>query len=285
MKIPLHPLQEFSLIQFNIERIDHVNHYNPRHFHRHDYFEIFLFREGGGIHHIDFGALSIESGSIHFVTPGQVHLLERAVKSSGFVILFSADFFAITPENNDFLFQYPLFYHKTGTPSLILPPEEFAQLINYVEAMIGELNNQNSQRKRILQSYLHIFLYRCQHWIEKQHGSEKTTGPSLCLQLQISIEKHYKQLHQVADYAKLLFVTARQLNSAAQKHVGKHVAQLVQERLLIEAKRLLSFTDRQVGDIADSLGFEDLAHFSKFFKRLTGLSPTEWRQKQHFANP
>lgn len=277
--IPIHPLQEIRPMQFNIERIDHHNSYNPGDYHRHDYFEIFLFREGGGTHYIDFTALPVKAGAVHFVTPGQVHLLDRAPDSSGYVMLFSADFFVLSPENNDFLLKFPLFYHKTGTPALELPAAEFEHLIFYVEAMLREFDSRNSQRQRILQSYLHIFLYRCLHWFETHQPPQGAAVPDLFLQLQAGIEQHFRQWHQVADYARHLFVGARKLNQLSLKYAGKHVAQLIQERLLMEAKRLLRFTEHPVGNIADELGFEDMAHFSRFFKRYEGLSPSAWRQE------
>jgi AraC-like DNA-binding protein len=279
MTIPTHPLHELSPLHFNIERIDHINGYNPTSFHRHDYFEIFLFKEGGGVHHIDFFAVPVLPNSIHFVTPGQVHRLERANQSSGFVLLFSTDFFAVSPDSTDFLFQYPLFYNKTGNPTLTLPEEGFAHLLQYVESMLKEFANYSPQKKRILQSYLNIFLCRCQDWVEIQQVDppEKTPLLDLFHQLQIAIEQNYASKHQVEEYAKILFVTARQLNNVAQKYAGKTLSQMIHERIVIEAKRLLRYSGSPIGVVAEQLGFEDIAHFSKFIKRHTGQAPSEWR--------
>ncbi len=278
-QIPTHPLQELDPMQFGIERISHVNRYNPAHFHRHDYFEIFLFSEGGGKHQIDFTDIPIESNSIHFVTPGQVHQLDRATNSSGFVLLFSTDFFGVTPDSHDFLFHYPLFYSKRGSPVLVLPPDEFEHILTYVESMLREFDGQHSQKKRILQSYLHIFLYRCQHWLEEHEGNglDKSPAADLFQAFQTQVELHYHDRHQVVDYTTLLFVTPRQLNATTQKFVGKSAMDMIQDRIALESKRLLIYSGRTVSDIAYDLGFDDLAHFSRFVKRETGRSPSEWK--------
>lgn len=277
--IPTHALQDLNPMQCSIERIGHLNHYNPTHFHRHEYFEIFLFSEGGGQHQIDFTLIPIEANSIHFVTPGQVHQLNRAPGSSGFVLLFSHDFFVGIPESFDFLFQYPLFYNKIQRPVLKLPVDEYAHMLTYIESMLREFEGHNAQKKRILQSYLHIFLCRCLHWFEQHQGTPLEKSPALELfqALQTTIELQYRRQHQVADYTKLLCVTPRQLNAVSQKFLGKTVAEMIHDRISMEAKRLLRYAGRSVSEVASDLGFDDLAHFSRFVKRQTGKTPREWK--------
>ena len=94
-KIPLYPLYEGKekITSFKIEPIVYVNTYNTQEFHRHNYYEIFMFKEGAGQHHIDFNKHDIKNGSIHFVSPGQIHQVDRAPKSLGFVLMFNSDFF------------------------------------------------------------------------------------------------------------------------------------------------------------------------------------------------
>jgi AraC family transcriptional regulator, transcriptional activator of pobA len=278
--IPTHPLQDFEPLQFKIERINYVNQYDPGDYHRHAYFEIFLFREGGGYHDIDFERVPVQPASVHFISPGQVHRLNRAPDSSGFVLLFSAAFLADTPGGADYMWQYPLFFHRRHPPVLCLSNEEFSHLLFYIESMLLEFNNQHSQKKRILQSYLHIFLCRCQHWVEhEQPQPEPSPAYTLWQRCRERIEQHFTEWHQVGAYAQALHVTARQLNHAAEKYEGKTVARLIQERLVLEARRRLRFTNDPIGQIAFDLGFEDVAHFSKFFRQHNGQSPSHWRQR------
>ncbi|MCC7244032.1 MAG: AraC family ligand binding domain-containing protein [Saprospiraceae bacterium] len=125
IRIPTHPIHTTRLQQFGIERIDHVNHYNPGQYHWHDYYEIFLFREGGGFHQIDFEKVSIENNSVHFVRPGQVHLLNRAPDSSGFVLLFDDDFLSLAPDNNQQLIQRLLHCNHIKCQTLLLEQADF----------------------------------------------------------------------------------------------------------------------------------------------------------------
>lgn len=278
IRIPTHPIHTTRLHQFGIERIDHVNHYNPGQHHRHDYYEIFLFREGGGFHQIDFEKVSIENNSVHFVRPGQVHLLNRAPDSSGFVLLFDDDFLALAPDNNQQLIQRLLHCNHIKCQTLLLEQTDFELVMRDLESMLIEFEGHAPQRWSILKAYLSILLFRCQQWTNEATPSAVILP--LFAQLKVLIEQHYRHLHQVNDYAALLHVTPRQLNASSQKHAGCNVARLIQERIITEAKRLLAFSDKPVGEIAEYLGFDDMPHFSKYFKKHAGMSSSEWRQKQ-----
>jgi AraC-like DNA-binding protein len=146
--------------------------------------------------------------------------------------------------------------------------------------MLLEFEGQNTQKKRILQAYLNILLYRCQHWAVRDQSTSQDKSPVLELfqLLHKNIEKNFRSMHKVSDYTNALHATARQLNLATQRYVGKTVAQLIQDRLVLEAKRLLKFSGKPIGTIATELSFEDVAHFSKFIKQNTGLPPSEWQK-------
>jgi len=280
--IPTHLLQDLSPLHFKIERVNHVNRYNPFRIHRHDYFEIFVFEVGGGHHLIDFEKVPIEPRQIHFVTPGQVHQVHRAPDSRGFVLLFSEEFYHLNRERSDFLFLLPFFYHKTGDPTVVLSPEEFRDSLQIVDNMMAVFEGKSSQKKSVLQSYLNIFLCNCLDSYERQQPTSGQKSPVLALfqQFQIAVEKNFKVLHEVAAYGDLLAVNPRQLNEFCKKHTGNSAVEFIQRRRALEAKRLLFYSEANISEIGFELGFEDPAHFSRFVRKCTGRAPSEWRKQK-----
>ncbi len=281
--IPTHLLQDLSPLQFKIERVSHVNRYNPLRVHRHDYFEIFMFEEGGGHHLVDFEKVPIQPRQVHFVTPGQVHQMHRSKDSRGFVLLFSEEFYHFNRERNDFLFQLPFFYQKTGEPTILLSVKEFADCLQLVENMMAVFASNSSQKKSVLQSYLNIFLCQCLDSYERQRPVpvQKSPGLTLFQQFQIAVEKNFRSLHEVAGFGDLLATTPRQINECCKKYSGSSAVEFIHRRLALEAKRLLFYTDANIGEIGFELGFEDPTHFSRFVRKCTGRAPSEWRKHEH----
>jgi len=91
------------------------------------------------------------------------------------------------------------------------------------------------------------------------------------------VETHYREEHSVAYYAQMLNKSPKTLSNLFAIYNQKSPLQIIQDRVLIEAKRLLYHTDKSVKQITYELGFEDAAYFSNFFKRHTSTSPLDFR--------
>jgi len=96
----------------------------------------------------------------------------------------------------------------------------------------------------------------------------------------ILVEKHFKELHQVKDYADLLFKSPKTLSNLFHQFGKKTPLSVIHERIILEAKRLLLYSDKTAEEIAYELGYKDAGHFSKFFKKHEGNSPNIFRKEK-----
>lgn len=92
------------------------------------------------------------------------------------------------------------------------------------------------------------------------------------------VEEHFREKHQVSEYADLMFVTPKSLSNLFARYFHKSPLKVINERIILESKRLLEFSDKNINEIAYTLGFKEISHFSKFFKTHVGISPTDYQQ-------
>ena len=104
------------------------------------------------------------------------------------------------------------------------------------------------------------------------------TGNQLIRRFKKELGAHYLKMHKVSEYAALLSVSPDYLNKTIKAISGKSAKELIQHKLVLEAKRTLLFTDSSHKEIAYHLGFEEPAHFGNFFKRQTGQTPASFRE-------
>lgn len=275
-----YPTYEFSSdddssIQFKIVPLQLKTEYDSTSPHRHNYYEIFMFFGGEGKHTIDFDVFDIEDNSIHFVSPGQVHHVERGLGTHGFVILFSREFVSLQKSNQALLFDLP-FFHQANKPLLNLSSEEIAPLKTLVEQMKEE-SSQDKHTAEIIRSFLKLFLMKADRLHQAYNPVELSIYKSEAYRnFRLLLEKHFTIEQKVSAYADMLAMSEKQLNELCKKTVGKTVSELISERVILEAKRLLKHSSKSHKEIAYTLNFNDPAHFSKYFKLKTGISPSDF---------
>lgn len=279
--IPTHHFiyDDETSIPFRLETLDHKNSYDIDTPHRHNYYEIFLFNKGGGTHVIDFRSLNIEDHSIHFISPGQAHQVNRSLNSDGFVIMFSREFTHAGSDNKDLLYQLPYFHNFTKKPTIEPKENDYLNILNIFKDLQSEFEANQLFNSEILQSYLNILLLKCRRLFVANNESQQDTASQLPLQKFIRVlEKHYGKFHQVQDYAQLMELTPQQLNDITKSTMGKTASEMIQERIILEAKRLLLHTGMSAKEIAYALNFSDPAYFSRFFKNQTSYTPNEFKK-------
>ena len=253
----------------------------PRPFlHRHGYYHILWMSQALGEHQIDFETYPIQRNSVFFLSPGQVHAWSSSIEAVGYVMNFSAEFFLqMFPKIEDML-AFPFFHITNSDPVLYLSDAQHAELLPLMKEIEGEFNSELVGRHDIVRSLLLILLTRLRR-LHKPRQSDLALPKSYMLtkRFKLLIEQRFLELGSVQDYATLLLVTERRLNEAVKGTTGKTASQLIHERILLEAKRLLAETAMDISEIAYQLNFDDPAYFCRFFKKQVAATPSEFRKR------
>ena len=267
-------------IPFDSIQLKEKSTYDPSVPHRHSYYEIFFFVKGGGTHEIDFETFSVESNSLHFVSPGQTHLLQRALNSNGHVLLFSREFFHLGLQNKDSLYELPFLNNNTSKPIVAIPGNEHGLFNDLFQKIQSEYSSANPYKEEVLRSYLNILLIHSKRlfkMVPEEGNFVLNSGKELAKKFKIAIEKNFISVHRVGEYADMLHVSPGHLNDIVQKNTGKSAGELIHERLILEIKRMLLHSDETINEIAYVLNFEDPSYFTRFFRKHSGVSPTDFR--------
>lgn len=256
----------------------------PRPFpHRHGYYHMIWMSKASGVHMIDFDRYDVRPDAVFFISPGQVHAWRSTVPAEGYVVNFSTEFFLEMFPRPDALAEFPFFHLANADPVLYLERQQAAELEPLIEAVEAEFVGSAPWRFDVIRALFLVFLVKLRR-LHRPLTPERSSPQTYLLtkKYKLLIEDNFLKLGSVQDYAALLHVTDRHLNEATKKAVGKTANQLINDRVLIEAKRLLVQSEMGVSEVAYRLNFDDPAYFCRFFKKGTGLSPGEFR-KRHAA--
>ncbi|MEO6405215.1 MAG: helix-turn-helix transcriptional regulator [Ferruginibacter sp.] len=244
--------------------------------HRHDFFFILALQKGIGTHEIDFIKYKVDDNSIFILRPGQVHQLELKAASTGFLMEFSPTFY----HPNDHLSNQRL--SKAGSKNFCeLEAGKFKKLLSILAYIFNEFISKQEGYIEVIKANLDIFFIEFIRQSRNPGNTEKNIGSYAQERLEDFLEqlgKHITNLKQVSQYADLLNLSTYQLNSITKATIGKTASQLINEQIILEAKRYLLATPNQVKDIADHLGYEDISYFIRFFKKHTGYTPDAFRK-------
>ena len=153
-------------------------------------------------------------------------------------------------------------------------------LIPYMRFLKNEFKTPHKIPVDILQMLLKRLIIICTRSAKEQLILKNLDNEQIDVvrKFNVLVDMHYKTKRKVSDYAVLLFKSPKTLSNLFAVCIQKSSQQIILERLAFEAKRLIQFSNMQNQEIAYELGFNDPAHFSRFFKKMTNYSPTQYRE-------
>ena len=287
MKIPILNIRKFekeellndfysnSFYNHIVENRDQVN--KP---HSHDFFLCVFFTRGTGKHEIDFNTYPIVPGAIFFLKPGQTHFWEFEEIPEGFI-------FFHTQEFHDFYFlnhklsSFPFWFSINNPPIMVLHPEK----IKKIEPLFEEINSEYAKEeafKRIklvnLLNLVYVELSREYSSTELNSGSTSPAYIKILRGLETLVEEFYRVEKSAKFYADKLNITNKHLNRVTRETLNKTTTDLITERVILEARRLIVHSTNTLSELGEMLGYSDYAYFSKVFKLKTGMTPLEFKR-------
>jgi len=244
--------------------------------HRHDFYFVLFIKKGKGFHQIDFIDYTIKNYSVFFIRPGQVHQLQLSTGTTGFMLQFTPDFYS--PKDNPAM----QVLRKVSTKSYCqLSQKGTDPIFTILQSILWEFLLKDQRYIEAIRSYLAILFINLARQSENPHNvrnESKLYAQERLEELQTLLDKNIYAKKKVSDYASMLSMTTYQLNAITKSLLHKTCSDLINEHIILEAKRLLIATNNQVNQVADMLGYEDSSYFIRFFKKQTGLTPEVFRQ-------
>ena len=247
--------------------------------HRHDYNELIWVRSGRGRHLLDGESVPVREGTVTLIGRGQVHVFERGEQLDGAVVRFGDELMVGSSERAT----PGWLLAGRGGRTVSVPPGEADSLEAVVGALDAELrrppDGQSAQLQRHLVSVLLL-------WMERWWDAERVERPEtddgdvqLARRFGGLLERDFAHHHEAAHYADALGVPPAALSRALSAVTGRATKELVTDRVMLEAARLLRFTDLGAQEVALRVGFTDPLYFSRAFKRRHGESPMAFRDR------
>ena len=257
-------------------------HYKNLHFpHRHSFYHIVFFTKGKGTHSIDFLNYPVVPFQLYCMVPGQVHSWNFTGATGGYIVNFSDKFFQSFLLNPDYLEKFSFFSGNGSEGVLKIPPAARERIMELFESVLIAAKKshtpQDMDKVRIL--LLHLFTLMEEEIPVPAAGFVPRQKMLLLRNFRKLIEKHYKSMKLPKEYAELLYITPNHLNALCRDLVGKTAGELIRERVLLEAKRLLTNLNITAAEIAYELNFQDNSYFSRFFRKYTGQTPEIFRKQ------
>lgn len=240
--------------------------------HRHNFFQLFFLTTDGGKHLIDFEEQDFKANSVHIVNPGSIHKVSRTNQTNGFVLLFSRNFVNPRLEESS-LFLYRNDFNKF----LKLDALNFQEILRYLGKIQQEGAATNAFQQQGIQSLLELILIDIQRQLTFETAHMANDTDLLFDHFKSLVSQHFTKQSTLHFYAEHLNISTEKLNKICKSKVNKTASTLLQERILLEAKRLLFHASFSVKEIAFQLGFEDPSYFNRFFKQKIGETPKSFR--------
>ncbi|OJF75643.1 MAG: hypothetical protein BKP49_11065 [Treponema sp. CETP13] len=268
---------------FHIKKLEELplKAYSPK-AHRHDFFEIIYITEGEGTHVIDFKSWNIEQGSVFLIHPGQVHYWQTKFVS-GYALIFQEESFISSSNSTAHNQSIDLLFLLGQQNTIYLDTQAQLAFEKQLVTIKKEYDSENEYRNILFQAYLNILIVFLSR-IKEKKSLIKPEKKDILLKFKKLVIENYKTEKSVSFFADHMCMTVNNLIKTIKSITGFSPGQILRHALSMEARRLLVHTDLTTAQIAYELHFEDPSYFSRFFKRETGQSPSQFRKNFYLTS-
>jgi AraC family transcriptional activator of pobA len=283
-KHPVYDIQNFTknLIRQELYINTFNNHLINNSFiessHAHNFYLLVLFTKGSGVHKIDFNTFSISPGCMYIIQPGQVHSWKLSKDIDGYIIFYTKEMYTLYFGRKK-LEDYPFYQAATNISEVRLNQAELNAIEVYFKLLIKENLASNTRKLDKLLNIIDIIHIEISRKHLQENNIDLHSYNKKLERFKAFLNQYYKTEKAPSFYADKMSISLKHLNRICKYVLDKTVTELIAEKLIIESKRMLTFSDKSVSEIAQELGFENYSYFSRIFKKYTQIVPSKFRER------
>lgn len=273
----MHLYKEFAFKKIGFNNLLDYKH-NPINIQDDTSFLKILFIKAGGFVIIDFQKYHLNQDAFFFISVGQHYWLDENCK--GTLLYYNKDFYCVEIHDKLLACDGILFNNVYQVPVVYMSTETSDLMQNILHQIKEEMAEDEIAMEEMLRTLLKQIIIKCTRiWKKNNHldAEEVKTEVEFSRTFSRLVEQHYINHHTVAEYAKLLHLTPKALNKRITRFSNTTPNDIIKNRIVLEAKRLLVHTQLSVQEISYQLGYEDASYFSRFFAKNAALSPVSFR--------
>ncbi|HXB06125.1 MAG TPA: helix-turn-helix transcriptional regulator [Puia sp.] len=255
---------------FSIECLEEAGCQPAGSTHRHEHFELIFVTAGRLNCTVDLGEYSLYPGDICFIQPAKMHHFSGQQMVKGFLLCFAPQFCRLSVENTMALNTHP--------PYLRAPHSKQTAMTDLLRYMKKEFDHAGLFHMEVLNEFLKIFLIYLGRLSAEQTRLQCNRGTQIFEQFTTLLERKYLTHRRPADYAGELFLSTSYLNQTVKSVSGRTTSYHIHQRVVLEAQRMAVYSNSSLKEAASNLGFDDICHFSRFFKKAAGQSFKDFKQ-------
>ena len=270
----------FNFFSLDIDTSENTLNFKPiiNTYHQIDFFAIIILTEGEVKHTVDFKTIPLKAGDCLIITKGQVHAFDTRSKYKGYLLLFSEEFLH-KHVTQSALGKIPFLYNYNQNQLVYNNPTNNKTLIGLLQSGLSNNSKVKANQVGALLTYYLLDLVddESPDIITQNHYQEHF------IQFEQLVEQGYQSTRSAKDYAVLLKISYKHLNEVCKHMANKTAKALIDEYVILQAKRLLVTSPNSVKEISYNLGFGEPTNFRKFFHKHTGFSPNEFLKKMQLV--
>jgi AraC family transcriptional activator of pobA len=258
-----------------------VHHHKIDKPHKHNSYLVVLFTKGSGTHEVDFSSYKVKPGSVFLLSPGQTHHWELSKDAEGFIFLHSRDYYDQAYSHNA-LDSFPFFYSRQNLPVIYLNKKNEKGIQDLFAGILKEYNSDIILKYRKICSLLDILYIELSRIYLGGNYKKVVSSSNYSMKLkqfEQLINENFMELKSPSEYASRMNISAKHLNRISQSLTGKSTSDLISDRVILEAKRMLLHSENTISEISELLGYHDYSYFSRLFKKVCGETPTEFARR------
>jgi AraC family transcriptional activator of pobA len=269
--------KKIGLVKVNPDTVAEINS------ERHKPFIKVLYLPEGYSLTVDFKQFATKRPSLFFVNSNQYLRIEKEGAQEGYFIYYNRDFYCIQIHDAEVACDGLLFNNIFEMPMTVLPDKEIALVESIFHQIEDEFVNPDSSQEEMIRIHLKQLIIKATRIWKVQQLGVLNTEPSKEIDFfrdfSRLVDIHFRTKHTVADYADILGVAPKTLSNKFNRLELAQPNDIIKDRIILEAKRLLGYSNLSVKEIAYSLGYEDPAYFNRLFTNKVGDTPTHFKKK------